>query len=80
MVCVVRKLSEDLFANDKIPSLLSGKVLLDELAIGTSKVVEGVGDVLTDVNLPIGIGDLVNDLHYLCSPTNFLGSITQGVN
>jgi hypothetical protein len=44
-------------------SLLSGKVSLNELAAGVSKVVEDIGDVLTDVDLPVWVRDLVNNFH-----------------
>ena len=60
----VRKLQEYFFSDDEVLSLLSGKVLFDELAVGTSKVVDGVGAILTYVNLPIWVGDLVNNLHF----------------
>lgn len=62
IVRTVRELQKNFLADRKVPSLLSGKVLLDQFAIGASKVVEGVSDVLTDVDLSIGIGDLVNNL------------------
>ena len=63
IVCVVRKLQKNFFADCEVPSLLFCKVLFDEFATGTSKVVEGISDVLTDVDLPIGIGNFVNHLH-----------------
>ncbi len=63
IVCGVRELQEYLFSDGEVPSLLSGKVFFDELAVGTSKVVDGVGEVLTDVDLPVWVGDLVNNLH-----------------
>lgn len=38
-----------------------GKVGCDQPAVGGSEVVDAVGAVLTDVNLPVGVGDLVDD-------------------
>src|SRR5258708_971066 len=61
----VRKLQEYFFSDGEVSPLLSGKVFFDELAVGASKVVEGVSEVLTDVDFAVWIGDLVNDLHYL---------------
>ncbi len=62
--CGVRELQEYFFSDGEVPSLLSGKVLFDELAVGTSKVVDGVGEVLTDVDFPVWVGDLINNLHF----------------
>ncbi len=67
----VRELQEYSFSDDEVSSLLLRKVLFDKLAIGTSKVVEGVGEVLTDVDFAVRIGDLVNNLQkllFLISP------------
>ena len=63
IVCVVRKLQKNFFADCEVPSLLPCEVLFDELATGTSKVVEGISDVLTNVDLPVGVGNLINNLH-----------------
>lgn len=65
--CGVRELQKYFFSDGEVPSLLSGKVFFYELAVGTSKVVDGVGDVLTDVDLPVWISDLVNNLHFTVS-------------
>jgi hypothetical protein len=59
----IRELQEYLFSDGEVPSLLSGKVFFDELAVGTSKVVDGIGAVLTDMDLPVWVGDLVNNPH-----------------
>ena len=64
-VCGVRELQEYFFSDDEVLSLLLRKVLFDKLAIGTSKVVEGVGEVLTDVDFAVRIGDFVNNLQIL---------------
>ena len=67
---IVRDVGELLkyfFSDGEVPSLLSGKVFFDELAVGTSKVVNGVGEILTDVDLPVWVGDLVNNLHFSIS-------------
>lgn len=59
------KLHEYFFSDGEVPSLLSGKILFDKLTVGTAKVIDGIGEVLTDVDLPVWVGDLVNNLHYL---------------
>jgi hypothetical protein len=51
IVCGIWKLQEYFFSDSEVLSLLPGKVLFDELAVSTSKVVDSVGAVLTDVNL-----------------------------
>jgi hypothetical protein len=62
VVCGIRELQEYFFSDGEVSPLLSDKVFFDELAVGTSKVVEGVGEVLADVDFAVWIGDLVNDL------------------
>ena len=74
LVCALRELLEDFFSDGEVSSLLSCKVFFDELAVGTPKVVDGIGKVLTDVDFAVGIGDLVNNLHSLFAhPNNSLG-------
>lgn len=63
IVCIVRELQKDFFSDREVLPLLSGKILLDEFTIGTAKVIEGIGDILADVDLPVWIGDFVNNLH-----------------
>ncbi len=53
VVCGVRKLQEYFFSDGEVSPLLSRKVFFDELAVGTSKVVEGVGEVLADVDFAV---------------------------
>jgi len=65
VVCGVRKLQEYFFSDGEVSPLLPRKVFFDELAVGTSKVVEGVSEVLTNIDFAVWIGDLVNDLHCL---------------
>ncbi len=65
VVCGVRELQEYFFSDGEVSPLLSRKVLFDKLAVGASKVVEGVGEVLADIDFAVWIGDLVNDLHCL---------------
>lgn len=65
IVCIVRKLQKNFFADREVSSLLSGKVLFYQSATSTSKVVERIGDILTDVDLSIRIDDLVNNFHGL---------------
>ena len=45
VVCGIRELQEYFFSDGEVSPLLSGKVLFNKPAIGTSKVVEGVGEV-----------------------------------
>jgi hypothetical protein len=65
IVCGIGELQEYLFSDGEVSPLLSGKVFFDELAVGASKVVEGIGEVLTDVDFAVRIGDFVNNPHYL---------------
>ncbi len=65
VVCGIRELQEYFFSDGEVSPLLSGKVFFDELAVGASKVVEGISEVLADVDFAVWIGDLVNDLHCL---------------
>src|SRR5258708_35614396 len=65
VVCGIRKLQEYFFSDGEVSPLLSRKVFFDELAVGVSKVVEGVGEVLADIGFAVWIGDLLNYLHYL---------------
>ena len=48
VVCGIRELQEYFFSDSEVSPLLSGKVFFDELAVGASKVVEGISEVLTD--------------------------------
>ena len=63
----VRELQEYFFSDGEVLSLLSCKVFFDELAIGASKVANGVGEVLADIDLTVWVGDLVNNLHCFSS-------------
>jgi hypothetical protein len=65
IVCIVRKLQKNFFTDRGVPALLSCKVLFDELATGASKVVDVVSDILTDIELPLWVRDLVNHFHPL---------------
>jgi hypothetical protein len=40
-------------SDGEVSLLLSSKVLFDELAVGTSKVVDGVGEVLADIDFAV---------------------------
>ena len=65
VVCGVRKLQEYFFSDGEVSPLLSRKVFFDELAVGASKVVEGISEVLANIDFAVWIGDFVNNLHYL---------------
>lgn len=65
IIRVIRKFQEDFLSDGEVSPLLSCKIFFDELAVRAAKVIDGVGQVLTDVYLAIWIGDLVNNLHYL---------------
>ena len=47
----------------KVAALLTGEVASNRGAIGTAEVIDAVGAILADVNLPIGICDFVDDHH-----------------
>ena len=68
VVCGIRELQKYFFSDGEVPPLLSSKVLFDELAVGTSKVVDGVGEVLADIDFAVRISDLVNNLHWGRAP------------
>src|SRR5260370_34366111 len=68
IVRIVRKLHEYLFSYSEVSPLLSGKVLFNELAAGASKIVEGICYILSYVDLPIWVRDLINNLH---SPSGY---------
>jgi hypothetical protein len=57
------RLPEDLLAHGPVAALLWRKVTLNETAVGTAEVGDAAGDVLADVNLPVRVRDLVDDLH-----------------
>ncbi len=65
VICDVRELQEYFFSDGEVSPLLSCKVFFDKLAVGASKVVEGVSEVLADVDFAVRIGYFVNNLHYL---------------
>jgi len=63
VVCGVGELQKYFFSDGEVSPLLSSKVFFDKLAVGASKVVESIGEVLADVDFAVGIGDFVNYLH-----------------
>jgi hypothetical protein len=58
-------LPQDLLTDREITPFFPCEVLGDEFAVGAAKVVDAVGQILANVNLPIRICDLVDDLHQL---------------
>src|SRR5258708_25498699 len=60
VVCGIRELPEYFFSDGEISPFLSRKVFFDKLAVGTSKVVEGVGVVLA-------YGDFARFVRDLCT-------------
>jgi len=54
---------ENFSCDGEAASLLSGEVFRDQITVRATEVVNAVGPILTDVNLSIGIGDLVDDVH-----------------
>ena len=56
---------QDFFPDREVPPLLSSEISLNESAIGAAKVIELVRQILADVNLPVRVGDLVDDLHHI---------------
>lgn len=43
--------------------LSPGEILLNELTICTTKVVESVSEILANVDLTVGVGDFIDDFH-----------------
>ena len=64
----VRELQEYFFSDGEVLPLLSSKVFFDELAVCTSNVVDGVGEVLAYVDFAVRIGDLINYLQKITFP------------
>jgi hypothetical protein len=63
IVCVVKEFSQDFLSDREVPSLFPGKILGDEFTIGTTKVVDIIGGIVTNIDLSIWIRDLINNLH-----------------
>ena len=57
------RLPEDLPCDSESASLLSGEIFGDQKAVRATEIVNVVGSVLANIDLPIQIGDLVNDTH-----------------
>ena len=62
--CILTR-PKNLFPDGKIVSLLSGEVFFDAPAIGNPKIVDAIGQVFPDVDLPIWVCDLVDYFHRL---------------
>ena len=45
--------------------LLSGKVLLNKVAVGATKIIDAVGQVFTNIYLPVRICNFVYHFHIL---------------
>lgn len=58
-------LPKDLLTDREMVPFFPCEVLGDEFAVGAPKVVDAVGQILANVDLPIRICDLVDDLHRL---------------
>ncbi|MCY1311336.1 hypothetical protein D9M70_616240 [compost metagenome] len=52
-----------MLANGKVTSFFRSEILFNQLAIRTPEIVQCPGKVFTHVNLPVGVGDFVNNLH-----------------
>jgi hypothetical protein len=55
-------LPEDFLADSEVSQLFSGEVLTDQLRAGAAEVVGTAGQIAADVDLPVRIRDLVDDL------------------
>ena len=57
------RLPENFLSDREVSPSVSSEILFDQLATRTAEVVDAVGQVLPDVDLPVRVGDLVYDLH-----------------
>ena len=62
-MCSSLRFPENLSYDGETASLLSGEIFRDQITVRATEVVDAVGPILADVNLAIGIGDLVDDVH-----------------
>jgi hypothetical protein len=62
-VCGGLGFPQNLLPCAKVASLLSCKILLDQLAIRTAEIGDAVRPVLADINLAVWVCDFVNDFH-----------------
>src|SRR5882724_674832 len=58
-------LPENLFCDGEAASLFQGEILSNQVTVRATEIVDAVRPILTHVNLPIGVGNLVNDVHRL---------------
>jgi hypothetical protein len=49
--------------NRKVPTLFSGEILFNEAAASASKVIQGICQVLTDVDFAVWVGNFIDDFH-----------------
>ena len=78
-VCGVLGLPEDLFTDREVSQLFSGEVLTDQLVVGASEVVGTVCQVAADVDLPVRVCNLVNDLEPPIIHSRMLGFLVPCV-
>ena len=63
LVCGGLRFPQNFLPSGKIASLLSCKILLDQLAIRTAEIGDTFRLVLADINLSVWVCDFVNDFH-----------------
>ena len=56
-------LPENLSADGKITTLLGSKISGNDFMAGATEIVDVVGEVHSDINLTVRIGDLVDNFH-----------------
>jgi len=54
---------QNLSANRKITALLPREVTRNQFTVGAPKIINVVGSILPNVDFPVRIGDLENDVH-----------------
>jgi hypothetical protein len=55
-------LPQDFSPDREVPALLPGEVARDQFVVCAPEIVDAVGNVLTDIDLSVWIGNLVNGL------------------
>ena len=60
------------FPDSEVSHLLSCEVFLNEFAVSTAKIVDGIRKILADVNFTVWIGNFIDHFHGLhITPHNF---------
>ena len=62
------RLPEDFLPDRKVFALLACEVCSDDIMLCASKVIDAIRQILSNVDLPVWVGDFVDDLQWLRTP------------